>query len=95
MQSIPSEQHAALTLSTIIKSVMPNNPTCNRFGILTYVISVIALSCQSSDIYFLESVKSTSISVSNLRACQAKLDEAAIRFKSNRYDPVCNFRLIL
>ena len=34
------EQHAAITLSTIIKSVMPNNPMCSRFGRLTYVISV-------------------------------------------------------
>ena len=58
MQSIPSEQHAAITQSTIIKSVMPNNPMCSRFGMRTYDISEITPSCKSSDIYFLEYAKS-------------------------------------
>ena len=40
-----------------------NNPTCSRFAILTYVISEITLSRQSSGIYFLESTKSISKSV--------------------------------
>ena len=92
MQSIPSEQHAAITLSTIIKSVMPNKQACSRYGMWTYDISEITPSFKSSDIYFLEYAKSDKQTAQQFVSLQSKAGgNRTSRFKFNRSDFVCNY----